>query len=98
MRPTLHGDISSAARALFGVPEAHRRRLCRRIIREAELADRFVSRTGKPHPVFGTGSLMSAARKRVLLAEPGFDNIDFCRCFEIVLQELISFHLSQKRS
>lgn len=90
MRPVLHGDVSSAARALLRVPEAQRRGLCQRMIKEAETADDHVRRFGKLHPLFGNGSLMSAARKRLLAAEPGFDDLAYCACFELVLRCLIA--------
>lgn len=98
MRPVLHGDISAAARALLAAPPAERRRLCARMIAEAELADRHMCATGRLHPVLGNGSLMAAARNRVLADEPGFDDLSYCQCFEMVLHLLIRFHLSQKHS
>lgn len=90
MRPVLHGDISNAARALLFVPERQRQGLCLQLLEEAELADQFVSQTGRLHPEWGNGSLMSAARKRFLAPEPTFDNPDYCRCFKMVLTALIA--------
>ncbi|WP_171052661.1 hypothetical protein [Ruegeria sediminis] len=98
MRPLLHGDVSSAARVLLGVPPAERDLLCRRMITEAEIADRHVAATGRLHPDFGNGSLMSAARRRALADEPGFDDPHYCSCFELVLRHLIRFHVSRTRS
>jgi hypothetical protein len=98
MRPVLHGDVSSAARALLVVPEAGRAALCARMIAEAEAADRHVQMQGVLHPLWGNGTLMAAARKRVLADEPNFDNPDYCHCFETVLQGLIRTRISQKRS
>ncbi len=89
MRPVLHGDVSCAARALLNVPDAMRRELCRRLVQEAERADQFVRRYGRVHPLWGNGSLMAAARKRVLADEPGFDDKDYCQCFEMVLRCLM---------
>ncbi len=59
------------------------------MVAEAELADRHVQRTGRLHPLYGNGSLMTAARTRVLADEPGFDDLDYCQCFEMVLRQLI---------
>lgn len=98
MRPVLHGDVSCAARALFAAPEALRGLLCRRMIREADSAEAHVRRTGKAHPLWGNGSLMSAARKRRLADEPGFDNPGYCQCFEMVLRALVVHRLSQTHS
>ncbi|WP_037309874.1 hypothetical protein [Ruegeria halocynthiae] len=98
MRPVLHGDVSAAARVLLTAPLADRDRLCARMIREAELADDYVGQTGRMHPFWGNGSLMAAARNRRLADEPGFDNLQYCQCFELVLRHLIRFHLTQTRS
>lgn len=98
MRPILHGDVSSAARALLAVPVNFRKALCDRMILDAERADTHMRRSGRPHPVLGNGSLMSSARKRLLASEPGFDDIDYCQCFELVLQALINRRVNQQRS
>ncbi|MCE8511784.1 hypothetical protein KBY24_04375 [Ruegeria pomeroyi] len=98
MRPVLHGDVSAAARALLHAPAGTRRSLCRRMLSEAEMADAHVRATGRLHPLFGNGSLMSAARKRVLADEPGFDDPGYCRCFEIVLSALIHRQISRARN
>ncbi|GGH25998.1 hypothetical protein SAMN05444007_103146 [Cribrihabitans marinus] len=98
MRPVLHGDVASAARALLAVPRAQRDALCVRMIREAGIASRHVQRTGRIHLLFGNGSLMSAARKRVLADEPGFDDVEYCQCFETVLRAVVRARLSRTRS
>jgi hypothetical protein len=98
MRPVLHGDISNAARALLSVPEGLRAALCERMIFESEAADSYVSRVGRLHPQWGNGSLMSAARKRILADEPTFDDVDYCACFEMVLRRLIERRASPRRS
>lgn len=96
MRPVLHGDISAAARALLAAPRHAREGVCVRMIAEAELADKHVLRTGQLHPVFGNGSLMAAARNRRLADEPGFDDVQYCQCFEMVLHHLIRFQAARK--
>lgn len=98
MRPVLHGDICAAARALLAAPRASRHRLCTRMIAEAELADQHVKATGQLHPVYGNGALMTVARSRALADEPGFDDLQYCQCFALVLSALIRFHTSRKRS
>ncbi len=97
MRPVLHGDVSNAARALLRVPRGMRRDLCARLIREAEAADVYARETGSLHPVWGNGSLMSAARKRGVADEPTFDDVEYCACFELVLRGLIDRRVSPKR-
>ena len=98
MRPVLHGDVSSAARALLAAPLPERDRLCIRMITEAELADVHVGHTGRLHPLYGNGSLMATARNRVLVDEPGFDDVQYCQCFELVLRHLVRFHINRTHS
>ncbi|MFT4962430.1 MAG: hypothetical protein ACI92Z_003528 [Paracoccaceae bacterium] len=98
MRPVLHGDVSSAARVLLNVPNVIRAALCARMINEAEAADTHFQSTGRSHSVWGNGSLMGAARKRVLADEPSFSCIDYCACFEMVLRALITHQVTERRS
>ena len=98
MRPLLHGDITNAARALLQVPRGARRDLCARMIDEAEAADVHCRRVGRLHPHWGNGSLMSAARKRVLADEPTFDDKDYCACFEMILRALIDRQVTPTHS
>jgi hypothetical protein len=95
MRPVLHGDVSNAARALLSVPQGLREALCIQLIHEAESADVYTRRVGRLHPVWGNGSLMSAARKRVLADEPTFENAEYCVCFEMVLRQLIEWRINR---
>lgn len=94
MRAILHGDITSAARALLPVPQGARRARCRRLIKEAEFADRYTRRFGKIHPLWGNGSLMGAARKYPLAREPRLGDLEYCSCMEMVLHELIQWRRS----
>lgn len=85
MRPVLHGDVTSVARALLWVPRQLRRDLSVQIFEQAEQADRYMQQHGRLHPKFGNGSLMAAARRYPLADEPTFDCADYCRCFSTVL-------------
>lgn len=66
------------------------------MIVEADAALDHVNRTGALHPVWGNGSLMSAARKRRLAPEPGFHDIEYCRCMETVLSCLIEHQVHHR--
>ena len=88
MRPVLHGDLTSLARLLLSAAPGERQALCARVIGEAEQADAHLARTGRVHPLWGNGSLMSAARKRPLPDEPGLDDAEYCDCLETALQVL----------
>ena len=89
MRPVMHSDICAAARAVLAIPERGRPDFCARLIREAEGADRFVRRLGKLHPIWGNGTLKSAAHAYRLTDEPSFDDPAYARAFAMVLSKLI---------
>ncbi|MFK7754229.1 MAG: hypothetical protein AB8B51_16990 [Sedimentitalea sp.] len=86
MRPLLHGDISSAARALLKVRPAFRREHCLRLIEQAQAARVYCDKNGALHALWGNGSLMSAARKIDLPPEPTFDDARYRECFMVVLE------------
>lgn len=94
----MHGDVVAAARVLLGVPGVARRTICRRMIGEAHTAHRYFRRFGKSHELWGDGSLMAAAHKRILLPEPGFSDTGYCGCFEMVLHELIDWRARRQVS
>lgn len=98
MRPVLHGDVTAAARALLLVPEAAREALCRRMIEEADFADRYARRIGRPHRDWGNGTLMAAARARPLAEEPPLGEERYCRCLETVFRLLLEWRVARRGS
>lgn len=88
MRRVLFSDVSAAARVLVMVPAASRERLCMHLFEQADWADRFVRRLGRLHPTWGNGTLRDAAMQYRSAPAPGFDNMVFCACFELVLHQL----------
>jgi hypothetical protein len=98
MRPVLHGDVSCAARAMLCVPAARRPYFCAALIARAHAADLHVRRTARLHPRWGNGSLMAVARKHPMRPEPGFDDPEYCACFSQLMQALIRFHATRRRS
>ena len=98
MRRVMHGDVVAAARVLLGLPEQRRRRLCRQMIDEAHAAHRFFRRFGQAHIVWGDGSLMAAAHKRMMQPEPSFSDSVYCACVEMVLHELIEWRAARRAS
>lgn len=88
MRRVLHGDAVTAARALLAVSPEARAGLLAEIFAEAEAADAYRKRTGRAHPVWGTGSLMSAALGRDCAPEPCLDDPDYAACLAQVFTAL----------
>ncbi len=90
MRPVLHGDLSFAARALLAAPADGRQDLADRMIDEACAAYLHLRRTGRVHPIWGTGSLMTSARRFELAHEPRLDDPDYAACLITVLQRVLA--------
>lgn len=86
--PVLPGDVSCAARALLMVPEAARPAFLRSLLDRAARAAAHVDAVRRLHPVWGNGSLMAAARRFPLAAEPDYSDPDYCRCTVLVLEAL----------
>lgn len=97
MRPVGHGDVTAAARAMLCVPPVAREALCKRMIQEADFADRYAKRMGRPHRDWGNGTLMAAARARPLADEPHLGEERYCRCLETVFRLLLEWRVSRKR-
>ena len=61
MRPLSPGDLDCAVAVVMAQPPHVRAEVAARLLAQADLADRYRKRLGRAHPLYGTGSLMSAA-------------------------------------
>lgn len=61
MRRVLLGDLTAAAAHLAALPPALRPGAMTRLLQEAHAAHRYMRRMGRPHPLWGDGSLMARA-------------------------------------
>ncbi len=80
MSPVLPGDLIAAARALLPAPPEARPEIARRMITEADAADRYRRRFRKAHRDWGNGTLMAAALARPVAPEPRLDDPDYLDC------------------
>ena len=90
MRPVLHGDVVAAARVLYALPEALRVRELARLMQKAAWADAFRKQFGRVHPVWGDGSLMTAALATAPPPEPRLDDAEYCGCLAMVFEGLVA--------
>ena len=74
MSPVGLGDVSALARAVMGMPAPGRAARLARMLRQARQAAAYRRRTGCDHPRWGTGCLMSLARRHPLPPEPFVDD------------------------
>ena len=88
MREVHVSDLTMAARFLLTVPSHARADVCAQLLIEADWADKFVKRLGRPHKIWGNGTLMAAARARKLLPERALSDTDYMQCFMMVLDGL----------
>ncbi|OOY28623.1 hypothetical protein BMI90_08175 [Thioclava sp. L04-15] len=65
MRRAREGDLLTAARVATLWPEAERHGRLMRLFDEAHAADLYSKRPGRPHPIWGDGTLMAAALGRI---------------------------------
>ncbi len=97
MRAILHGDVTAAARVLLLRPPEARPRFIRRLLSEADGADRYRKRTGRAHPHWGNGCLMAAALKYEAAPEPFLSDRDYAECMVIVLEAIIAWRSDAAR-
>ena len=61
MSPVIYNDVLAAVSVVAGHPPECRATVATALIREADLADAYRQAQGAAHPVFGDGSLVTAA-------------------------------------
>lgn len=75
----MHTDVVAAARVLLRHPRQRWAWVLHRMLAEAVRADDWRRRTGRIHPRWGDGSLMSAALRRPTANEPPLADPAWCR-------------------
>jgi hypothetical protein len=71
-------------------PEERPERM-RSLLLTADVADRFRKRHGKPHPIGGNGSLMSATSQVARANLPLSCDEDYCLALTIVIAEIVAW-------
>jgi len=90
VRQVLHADVVAAARVLLSETDEGRAGLLARMLDEAHWADLYRKRTGRAHPIWGDGSLMTAALRRPAPPEPPLSDSRYCGCLVQVLQAIMA--------
>lgn len=70
MRTTMLGDIIAAARVLLAITPGAYPVAIDRMLAEAHFAHQYFKRLGRPHPLWGNGSLMGRAALMSQMREP----------------------------
>ena len=90
MRPVFHGDVVAAARAIYPLASHERSRKLQDLLFKTARANAFRLSTGRAHPMWGDGSLMTAALADNPPPEPNLDNRDYCSCLAQVFEALVT--------
>lgn len=88
IRHVLIGDVIAVAQAMLAVAPAARFDVLLDILCKAVVAEVHRTATGRAHPRWGNGSLMSAAMTRELAPERRPDDPEFAWCLITVLRVL----------
>ncbi|MEL7459763.1 MAG: hypothetical protein AAFX45_13825 [Pseudomonadota bacterium] len=83
-----HGDLITVARLLRSKPLQMRSWVLARVFDEARAASQWVSKTNTCHPVWGDGTLMSAALRRGQPPHYGLDDPEYGACLAEVAREI----------
>jgi hypothetical protein len=70
MRQIMIGDIIAVARSVLGQQSADRAGTVQALLDHAHIADKVMKRLGRPHPLWGNGSLLAACAAHPKPPEP----------------------------
>lgn len=85
MREVHASDMVAVARFLLSVPPFARDRVCADLLTKTDFADKFTKRLGKPHELWGNGTLMAAVWGQELRPERSFSDREYTACFVTTL-------------
>ncbi len=97
MRGVLVGDLEYAVAALLAQPPDIWNQIAAEMITQAHTADCTRKKTGRAHPQFGTGSLMSAAAKRDRARRADRCDSPYCEALACLLRALDAWRADPSR-
>ncbi len=89
MRPVNIADLEAGAMVLLAVPAACRANLARSLCDIATEADQYRRTMQVPHPVLGTGTVMSAASLYKKALRSSCPSHEYLSCVHILVTELL---------
>jgi len=90
MRPVTQSDISAAARVLLRVPPDRREQAARHLVERAVQADLHRLTTGRHHPRYGNGTLLSAALAHDMANPATGREVDFLAAMASVIEQILA--------
>ncbi len=90
MRPLLPSDLDAAVRALLVVPAPQRPELAVLLLDKTDVADRYRIRHDRPHPAYGTGTLLSLVALGPRVPLPDHCDATYCLCLAVFLHAVLA--------
>lgn len=88
MRQVGLSDLHHAARVVQTVPVETRKKLCAQLVWRAHVADKYVKRLRKLHPLWGDGSLRAVAMQHPQASIRSGDRAQYLSAMAVVLDVL----------
>jgi hypothetical protein len=88
MRPIHLSDFDVMVRVLLQAPAETRAPLAAKLVHAADIGDRYRKKLRRIHPLFGDGTLTSAAQEQPRRAHPRHCDRSYRACLQIVLAAL----------
>ena len=89
MKPVIYNDVLAAVSAVSDLPPERRKLAITRLLDEAERADAYRITHSAAHPVFGDGSLLTAALRLERRGTTSFQTRDGLQAWLCVLNALL---------
>jgi hypothetical protein len=89
MRSVTQTDLMAAARVLLQAPPASRAAEAETMITQAQLADKYRCQTGRLHPRFGNGTLLSVALCRPSSEPQTPGDPEYLACMALMIDALL---------
>jgi hypothetical protein len=97
MRRVLIGDLMAAAAVLPSAPQGQRAQLAQNILCQTDAAHRYFKRFGRPHPLWGDGSLLTRALASPRRIAPDLSDANFLHLLALMTLALAHHKSSRSR-
>ena len=98
MRQVLMGDLIAVARSVLGLHRIDRATAIVTILDHAHIADKVTKRTGRPHDVWGNGSLLAATIPKPDRPEPFAGDMDYLDALQETIEQVLLWKRQRRAS
>jgi len=90
MRPITQGDVCAAARVVLRARPGQRERAAQHLVECAQIADLHRQTTGRHHPRYGNGTLLSAALAHDMTPATSVSEVDLLAAMATVIDQVLA--------